>query len=162
MCNATRKKKSKNIKCFNWMRFIFYRTKIENNAKTDKSVSVLDVCKHLFLAQPRQAVEVLLEQWAVVVWHIRDTSDASVYSLYTDSYTDRLMPWYIDTIQTAHVGGIQRPYAASNWRVAQWAITGYIAFLARTHYKGFGFASLHLRMEIIDLNCVLKYYWSII
>ena len=43
----------------------------------------------------------------VAAWHIRDTSDASVYSLYTDSYTDRLMPWYIDTIQRAHGGGIQ-------------------------------------------------------
>ena len=55
-----------------------------------------------------RSVQSAFGTWAVVAaWHIRDTSDASVYSLYTDSYTDRLMPWYIDTIQRAHGGGIQ-------------------------------------------------------
>ena len=58
------------------------------------------------------------------VWHIRDTSDASVYNLYTDSFTDRPILWY-DTLQRAPEKVFTgEAFIESNWRLAEWAITG--------------------------------------
>ena len=58
------------------------------------------------------------------VWHIRDTSDASVYNLYTDSFTDRPILWY-DTLQRAPEKVFTgEAFIESNWRMAEWAITG--------------------------------------
>ena len=58
------------------------------------------------------------------VWHIRDTSDASVYNLYTDSFTDRPILWY-DTLQRAPEKVFTgEAFIESNWRMAEWPITG--------------------------------------